>query len=244
MYLEVIFRPSALTGRRLWSDQARKLVAEACHGEKLNPALFNRGDDGKTLQGRYGDDRNGEGMSRPPAIVFDGGHGFIRLYGLGASGREILSEAAPTILRALIRAHGPTSFDMQSGTCALEYKDYGVLHRVHVLLLSKKPGVVLRGPVTTERCRDAIRRQITRGLIAQARWLGGGLEGKVPLDEDIDILEGEPVPVPIQDGIYAAAFKNVVFAMPLQAQGPWLAGHLRSRGYGLIRYLEPTRRAP
>lgn len=243
MYLEVIFRPQGLAGQRIWPDQARKLVAKACDGLDLAPALFNRGPNGKTLQGRYGDDRDGDGMGMPPAIVFDGGRGFIRLYGLGERGQALLGEAAPTLLRGLIRAQGATSFDMKAGACELEYKGYGVLHRIHLLVVSKKPGVIPREPATAEASSAAIRREITRGLIAQARWLGGSLEGQVPLDEDIDIVEGEPCPVPIQDGIFAAAFKNVVFAMPVMAKGPWLAGHLRSRGYGMIRFLDPTRRA-
>lgn len=240
MYLELIYRPRSLADQYLHPDQARRLVAAACDGLHL-PALFNRDDDGKTLQGRYGDDRDGEGAGVPPLVSFDGGKGYVRLYGLGAAGRDILMAAATPVLSALSRAHGPTTVALLEGECQIKATGHQILHRISRLVLFKRPGPARKALVTDPATRDALRRAIGHGLLAQARLLGGALEGSVPRDEEIEILEGLPCPVPIQPDILAVGYKNLVVALPVRLIGPWQTGRLRSRGYGRIRPLNPTR---
>ena len=120
------------------------------------------------------------------------------------------------------------------------------MYAMRRIVLGKKPHQYRKYfGKTAEECSADIRREILRGIVATARWLDADvghdasalLERRIPPEEFLmlDILEGQEVPIEIKNGIRGNAFKNVVFCTNLQLDGPWAAGKLRSRGYGLIR---------
>lgn len=243
MYVELILRPQRLADQVIYPDQARKLIAAAIGAHAPEQARFQRflGRDGqgKTLQGRIGDDRNGEGFGRAPEIAFDGGRGFIRVYGIGADGGELLLSLATDLYRAVASEHGVTQQQLQQGDCEIEFKGFMVPHRIRLMVACKRPGDRLEG-IESERTAALLRRHIVGGLVSQSELLGMSRR-QVPKDSDVEILEGRPYPVPIRDHVFASGLKDVVFAMPCRLKGPWLAGHLRSRGYGFMRAVDPTR---
>lgn len=244
MYKELLLFPDKLREQVVYPDVARKIVAQACDGHEIDPAIFARDAQGKTLQGRYGDDRKGEGFGLPPAIIFDGGMGFIRLYGIGATGTSLLSSQAMSLVSALSNHFGgPLRMEYKEGNCDLK-PSKPILYSVRRLVMAKKPSQLERFWKTNavDRCAE-VRKELLSGLISQSRWLdnelGGesNLEGRIPADDALllDILEGESVPVEIKPGVSGMAYKNLTFCTNLELSGPWLAGKLRSRGYGMIR---------
>ncbi|MDO8728578.1 MAG: hypothetical protein Q7K26_01655 [bacterium] len=244
MYKELLLFPEVLKGQQIYPEDARSLVAKACDGRSIDPAIFARGPDGKTLQGRYGDDRKGEGFGLPPSIIFDGGNGFIRIYGIGKSGTDLLAEHTASIVTALSKhLGGPYRMEFKHGDCELQMSE-PILYSIRKLIVSKKPAKLSHffGVTAQERAPE-IKKEILNGLISMARWLDEDLgtphllEHGIPSDDSLilDILEGESVPIPIKPGIPAAAFKNITFCTNISLNGPWMAGKLRSRGYGLIR---------
>ena len=249
MYVELILRPQRLAEQVIYPDQARKLVAAAVGaytpaGDPRAAAFqrfFGRDAQGKTLQGRIGDDREGQGFGRAPEIVFDGGRGFIRVYGIGAAGSELLLSVATDLYRAISAAHGVAQQQLNQGNCEIDFNVKGqmVPHRIRLMVASKRPGDRLGG-VDSDRTVALLRRHIAGGLLSQGELLGRAVQ--VPRDTDIDILEGRSYPVPIREGVIASGLKDVVFAMPCRLKGPWLAGHLRSRGYGFMRPVAPASR--
>ncbi len=250
MYAELILRPQRLAEQVIYPDQARKLVAAAVgayapQGDPRAAAFqrfFGRDEQGKTLQGRIGDDREGQGFGRAPEIVFDGGRGFLRVYGIGAAGAELLLTLSTDLYRAISAAHGVAQQQLNQGTCEIDRNVKGqmVPHRIRLMVASKRPGDRLGG-LESDRTLSLLRRHIAGGLISQSELLGRAMQ--IPRDEEIEILEGRSYPVPIREGVIASGLKDVVFAMPCRLKGPWLAGHLRSRGYGFMRPVAPTSRA-
>lgn len=244
MYKELLLFPEQLKGQTIYPDMARKIVALACNGLPVNPAIFARDEQGKTLQGRFGDDRKGEGFGIPSPIVFDGGLGFIRIYGIGKTGSDLLTDQAMTLVAALSKHfNSPFRMEFKQGDCSLKMSQ-PFMYGIRRLVVAKKSHQLNHffGVSATERASE-IKKEILRGLISTARWLDkdlGGqsmLESQIPSENSIilDVLEGESVPVEIKPGIPAAAFKNVVFCTNLDINGPWSVGKMRSRGYGLVR---------
>lgn len=241
MYRELILRPAGLSGRHIAPDEARRLLSEALGNAPIDPLIFNKDSQGRNLQARFGDDREGQGWGAAPAIAFDGGLGFLRLYGFGQNGCDVLATASPALMMALSNLHGPTAVSLSDGDVGIQYAGHGVLHRIRRLIVAKKPGNRVAGPVTDSGVIAAIRRQIIGGLSTQAHLCAPAALGSLPLDDDIDVLDGQPIPIAVRPGIFVSAYKNVVISMPVRLRGPWLAGHLRSVGYGYVRPIDPTK---
>lgn len=234
MYTELILRPARLAKQAIHSDQARKIMAGVMDGDSsIDPALFGRGADGKTLQGSIGHIKDGTGFGMAPEIVFDGGLGFLRVYGIGHSGCNLLVRHLGQIYSSVSRQYGPTTQELRQGKCEIQSTGYMVPHHIRTLIVSKRPKTRAQSIEDHEDAVALIRRQIVAGLTSQADIVGDAQ--KIPDDASIEILSAMPYAVPIRDAIYAASYKNVVFAIPARLNGPWLAGHLRSRGYGLMR---------
>lgn len=244
MYNEILLFPEKLRGQPIYPDIARKIVGEACDGCNIDPAIFCHDAQGKTLQGRYGDDRKGEGFGIPPAIIFDGGTGFIRIFGIGQSGSDLLADQAMPMVSALNKHFGGAfRMEMKQGDMTLSASEPRIYNMRHLVVAKKAHQIAqFRDKSVAERSEE-IKKEILNGLLSCARFLdddiGGAsmLEGQIPSHESLtlDILEGTPMPVFTKPGIPAAAYKNLVFCTNLKLSGPWTAGKLRSRGYGLIR---------
>ncbi len=246
MYSELIIRPHALADQVIYPEVARKLVAEACDGINVPPLLFNRGPDGKTIQGRYWHpDRNylEAALPLPPVTSFDGGKGFLRIYMLGQPGRDLMLESASLIGTAIgKKVGGPFLFAINEGDCKILTYSTPILYSIRRLVVTKDPHKSRRYMDTPpEQVEDDLRRIIMRGLISQARWLdqhgAGGLECVIPDEHSLGfgIADGQFKPILINDRNYAAGYANLTFTLNLELAGPWFAGHLRSRGYGQIR---------
>ncbi|MBU2786265.1 hypothetical protein HAP93_10915 [Acidithiobacillus ferriphilus] len=242
MYLEMIYRPRAMADQVIYPDHARKLVAKACDGFGI-PTIFNRDQDGKSISLVYERERPGIWYGVPPAIAFDGGKGFIRIYGIGQEGKEILGAHAAMLFSAIMRRHGLTAVEMKEGTCGIRQSPYVIPHRIRRLLVAKKlaSSRYTHAPVTEPEAVAAIRYAVVSGLVSQARLLGDRhAESMIPREEDVDVLDGAPLLVNISgEKNYAAGYKNVVVGLPLRLRGPWQCGHLKSRGYGFIRPVDP-----
>jgi len=248
MYTELIIRPKSKEDIIFYPDVARAVVAESLDGIDIPPLLFNRDIDGKALQGRTsfkGRDHIESNIGHPPAIFFDGGKGFIRIFGLGKPGRELLHNHCGAIAQAVGKQTGsPFSTDLKHGTCGISRKGT-TLYSIRQLVIEKNPKKANKyirvDPISVQ---EDIQTEIYRGLIAQAQWLdehneqgASNLERFIPDigTLDVDIISGESTPIPIKNNILAAGFKQLVFSMNITLTGPWLCGHLKSRGYGHIR---------
>ena len=253
-YLELLFRRP--DDGLIYPDQARQLVALACDGIDIDPGIFARDASGKTLNGFYGQHTGVDGqpgISIPPRIVFDGGRGFIRLYGLGKAGAALLQAQAPKLFAALY-AHGFRSFDAKEGAMGIAWKDSGALpfYAIRTLVVAKKPAQCqryIKAPLEGD-VAEQVKASILRGLAGVAQMLDEELMacGKSPMHlgampDTVEVLEGEPCPVSINSGITAAGYKNLLLHFPCKFSGPWVTGMLRSRGYGLMRAINPNRRA-
>jgi len=233
MYTELILRPSGLANQAIYPDVARKFFAAALDGVEVDPALFARDAQGRTLQGVIGHVKEGTGFGRAPRIVTDAGSGFLRLYGIGQEGSDLLIRHLGPIYSAISRKYGPTAQELRQGECKIDFTGYMVPHRIRLLVVNKRPHFRAQEINGNEQAVGLIRRQIVAGLVSQAELVS--CAQKLPRDEEIDVLEATPYPIPIREGIFASGYKNVVFAMPSRLSGPWLAGHLRSRAYGFMR---------
>ena len=247
MYAELIIRPSALADQVLYPDTARKLVAEACDGIALPPLLFNRNEDGKTIQDRYWHDDRGHleaALPFPPVVSFDGGKGFVRLFMFGTPGRDLMAETASRIADAVAKhVGGPYAFSMNEGDCSIKPNTDPRMYSIRRLVVTKNPVKSQRYiKVPPAAVEDDLRRVVMRGLISQARWLdangASGLERVIPDENSLGfgIADGAPTPIDIKPGVKAAGYARLTFSMCLTLSGPWLSGHLRSRGYGMIRH--------
>ena len=245
MYQEIILRPSGLAEKRIYPDQAqalaRVMIASALGDAPVHPALFNRDSSGRCLQGRIGDDRNGEGYGAAPLIAFDGGVGFIRLFGFGAEGSRILIDSSPALVHAVSAKYGPTAVALHASVLKIRPTGHGVAHRIRRVVVSKKAGRRVDGPVSDPDVARILRRHIVSGLTAQSMQFAPQMLGHIPDEDAIEILDGVPIPIATHHGITVSAYKNVAVSMPVRLVGPWLVGHLRSAGYGYIRAVDPTR---
>lgn len=253
-YSELLFRRP--DDDAIYPDQARKLVATACDGKDINPGIFARDEAGKTLSGFYGEHTGLDGqrgIGLPPRIVFDGGRGFVRLYGLGKTGAALLQAEAPKLFTALY-AQGFRTFEAKEGAMGIAWKDDGVLpfYAIRKLVVAKKPAQCqqfIKAPLEGE-VAEQVKASILRGLAGMAQMLDEELmaDGKAPvhlgsIPDTVEVLEGEPCPVQIKPGLTAAGYKNLLLHFQCKFSGPWTTGLLRSRGYGLMRTINPTRRA-
>lgn len=247
MYRELLIYPESLKGQPVFPDTARSLVAKACDATDVNPEIFARQPDGKTVQRVFGHTASGEGYGAVPSICFNGGKGFIRLYGLGKRGRDLLSSEAAPIATAISRLlnNTPYRFDIRDGSCDITPERPGA-YRIHNLVVAKKryqfADIAEKGLPSLEAMTPLIVKAIHRGLIGQAMALdeetGSQLAFRIPSEEmlGIQIFEGKPVFTPLKNGARACALgvHGLEFTMNLHLEGPWFAGHLRSRGFGQI----------
>lgn len=249
MYTELLIFPDALRDQSLFPDVARELVAEATDAFPVNPLLFNRQPDGKTVQGCYGTASEGEGWGIPPLVCFGASKGCIRLVGFGPEGVALVTNDAPTLGTAVAMHLGntPYTFKTLSGDCTVE-RSHPTVYRVRQLVVSKKLNTMNshkgEDGFTLQSVEPLIRRALIGGLLSQARFLdeacsGGGREAAIGTDEMIGlrVLEGRPVIGRIKKDVKAHALivRDLLVSLDLDLKGPWFAGQLRSRGYGLIR---------
>lgn len=248
MYKELLIFPESLKGQPTYPDTVRSLVAKACDGLSVNPAIFARQADGKTIQRVFGHTADGEGYGAVPSICFGGGNGLVRLYGMGVRGDELLSESAGTILTAVsgLLNNTPCRFEIWSGNCEVGHPN-GSGFKIRNLVVAKKryqyaEFAEKRIPTLVE-MTPLIKRAIVRGLIGQALTLDeethSQLARQIPTDDmlDIKIFEGKPVFKPTKAGSKGCVLgvQDLVFTMNISLSGPWFVGHLRSRGFGLIQ---------
>lgn len=250
MYKELLIFPEKMKGQVIYPDIARELVAEAADAFPINSMIFSRMPDGKNVQGVYGDAGDGEGWGLPPRIFFGGGQGFIRVTGLGQEGSDLLGSEASMIATAVAAKLGPYSFKINDGTCTVQ-RSRPFLYRIGRLILSKKLTVMnahkdTDGRCTLESVSPLIRRAIIGGIVSQARFLdqnsggmSGSLESVIGTDDmlGLRIIDGSAgiIKVKKNERLHALVVSNLVFSLDLDLRGPWLAGILRSRGFGLIR---------
>ena len=243
MYKELLIHPECLREKSVLPWCARQLAAAACDAFPVDPAIFQRGADGKNLQAVYGRVDDGEGWGVPPKIFFGGGKGFLRITGLGEEGVRLLDAEAATLATAIANYLGsPYTFRLNQGECTVS-RSRPTLYRINNLALSKKMPVINahRGSngnkCTLESVEPLIRRAIIGGIVSQARYLG--LEREIGTDDmlGLRILDGAPTMMRIKKEVrlHALVVGNLVFSIDLDLNGPWLAGTLRSRGFGLIR---------
>ena len=249
MYTELLIFPAALKDQPLSPETARELVAEATDAFPVNPLLFNRQPDGKTVQGFYGTAEEGEGWGIPPLVCFGASRGCIRLVGLGPQGTALVTNDAPTVGSAVAMHLGnsPYTFRTMSGDCTVE-RSHPTVYRLRRLVVSKKLNAINSHKdgekFTLQSVEPLIRRAIIGGLISQARFLDetcgrGGREASIGTDDMIGlrILDGQPIIGSIKKDAKAHALmiRDLLVSLDLDLNGPWFAGHLRARGYGLIR---------
>lgn len=244
MYTEVLLRPKSLEGQRVYPGDARRMVAKALDGDTaISPVLFGRDESGKTAGRRIN--------HLPPVapIVFDGGTGFVRIYGVGQTGREVLMNDLGRIVSGLSSyTGGPVAMDLRKGDISFAPKGYRT-YRIARLAMAKQSKV--RGEkfftlwkrynATGETEREAIFQEavplikgvIDTGLAAMADQNGIDL----PQNLDIKILSGELAVSRIHPGSpgHVGIVRNLCFSMLGHINGPWSVGHLRSYGFGLIR---------
>lgn len=107
MYAELILRPSTMAGQRIYPQDARRMVASALNGMPVKEAFF-----GRLVKPAPG--RPTEGLFPVVPIVFNGGDGFVRIYGVGREGQMLLEDEMGRIVRAVTGLLG--------GTVAAEYR--------------------------------------------------------------------------------------------------------------------------
>ena len=249
----------------VFPDLARQFVSHAsrARGITINPAFFNYGVGGKTLSGNYGEFSGGNtGLGIPPKIVFGGGKGLLRIYGIGQGGSDLITSESDALIKTLFPL-GFRQVDRKDGQMSLKYSDsVSPLHSIHCLVVKKSKGKDKKGnqrigkdPKRFEHAplegaiAEEVKEVILRGISGVARMLDEELlarglppEHERSVPHDLEILDGRPCPVPVKGGALASAYKHVLFSMPYQLNGPWVTGFLRARGYGLIRRINPTTR--
>jgi hypothetical protein len=194
----------------------------ALDGEPTNKALFWRSDGGKTI-------------NSPPAIIFDGGIGVLRVLGFGHDARQIVLEHAGLILDAMTKQFGPCTIHVSNRHCEL-VPSSNQIYRVRVMVAAKKPGRFAL-PLDDAGAVALVRKRIADALSQQAELLGES-GAALPDESEIDILAGRPARIPKEMGgtrVLFSAYKDVVFSAPCLLRGPWYVGLLRSHGYGFVR---------
>lgn len=253
MFVELLLRPASLEGQRIFPLDARRLVAKALDGHGVKEAFF-----GRQVQRLPGKENDGHQPLTP--IVFDGGKGFIRIYGIGKEGGDLLTDEMGKIVRAVASAtNSATSTELRQGNHLRKNHDWIVTYHIAKLVLSKT-GKNSKNPVhaNTRRTRcctffDAknelaalvptITSVIDKGIACFAEnidaenldpdCLGDGLPRKM----FIEVHEGTPEVSQIHPDRpgHALVIRNLKFSMLGDLYGPWSVGHLRSHGCGLLK---------
>ena len=248
MFLELQVFPKSFEGQSVYPDVARRMVAAACDGFPIDPAIFARGDDGKTLQGVVGDMATGQGWGVPPRVTFGAGRGVVRVIGLGSSGCDLVSAQASLIATALGQ-HLRTEYVVKfvRGQCEIE-QSRPHLYRIRELVISKKPRAFRRyeqdGAYTLESVRPLVMRAIVGGLVSQAQLLDdecpleASREAQIGTDEMLGLkcLDGLIRIRRIRSGAdgFAVVIQRLVISLDLDLKGLWYTGLLRSHGSGLL----------
>jgi hypothetical protein len=262
-YKELLLFPEALKDKTMYPDTVRKLVSEACGDKAVHPGIFNRyiveeGDDAgkrKTVHRKFGDDRNGDGFGATPSIVFGGGRGIIRIYGIGKRGIELLEAEALKIVQNIVELLGNSvfRFEFKEGKCSIAQRYDPVVYRIHNLCLTKDMDEVnlkymdaKRKLLDIQDVAPHICKVLYRGIVGQAMGLddedGTFIESLLPHEDGFDahILDGTLKIGCIKEHangkkVHALFAHGLVFGAPYEFKGPWFTGHLRSHGHGAIR---------
>lgn len=239
MYVELILRPQIMQGQRIYGDVARRLIAEALDGKDVDPILFSKG--AVSL--------SDEDLPAQAPIVYDGGTGFLRIYGIGEAGAEALTKEMGVIHAAVSkRTNSPVYIEIKRGDVAYTNRGYRT-YRIGVLGLAKMEKargakfyeIWKRYLNMPEDQRDAvfleavpmIKSVLDRGFEAVA--VQNGID--LPKNLDIDITGGK---LSIQ-GIHPdkggtiGVVRGLRFIALGDFVGPWAVGHLRGYGYGIVR---------
>jgi hypothetical protein len=261
-YKEVLIFLEEIKDKVIYPEIARKTVGEACRDMEINPLIFNHAADGRSIHQQFGvttkDDQT-QGFGGVPAVVFNGGKGFIRMYGFGESGRDVLSSESLKIVQGVSDLLNKSLFrvEVKEGNCEVEPENDMRLYRIRNLCLTKYLPKLNREfmdggkllPVEDPRVAQHISKTIYRGLIGQAMMLdeemGSLLEMSFPEFDDFEcqILAGELKIGKVKKNVTALFAHNLVFATPLKFTGPWFTGRLRSHGYGqVLKHIEYVRK--
>lgn len=243
MYSELIIRPQSLTNQRIYAADARRMIAKAMDGAGPCNALFGREESQTGLS---------VGEFSPVPVIFDGGTGFIRIYGIGKRGENIVLGAAGYIHRALANyLKTIVKVDIRGGSHQRIREHQMVTYNIAKLGLAK-PGKKRMDAFISEdgRRKDPdlseiiplIRDVIDRGIIDMATQLDRDDVDKailptIPSDLRVTIHSGQPAVFqvhPDRPG-HIMGVRNLKFSMLGLFQGPWAVGHLRSHGHGLIK---------
>lgn len=262
MYLELLIFPEVLSGNEVPHRTARSTVAKACEAFPIDPKVFARSEDGKTLTEIYpGLGENGKALPKPPLVTFRGGTGMFRITGLGIEGVTLLRNNAQMLCTALgEHFKTPYKFRLNEGHCTLEQlhghvKPYfmptmAVMDKVkHWIKLTPGKDSPDRRLITLDDIRPQIIQEIREGLLAQCRCMDesyreaglphlANLEAELGTDEmlNIEVHEGKPNFQPIRPGdpLKALFANDIVVTMAVKLGGPWYFGRLRSRGHGVL----------
>jgi hypothetical protein len=221
----------------IFPDVARRNVSRLSrqHNIELHSALFHHESDGRTRSG-------------PAPVRFGGGHGLIRLYGLGREGIDLVETYGHEVTRLIAKSVDDEGF-------VAEERFYG---RLNVQPTRKMQTYYIRSMIIKKsgRHRDIV--QVSKAGNPNAIEIVDRVEWMVSqqLEHDanafgcgpaVDILTrylgaDSITDVPIHaDGIHGIALKGARIAMDARLSGPWAVGYLRSRGMGaLLRAREPA----
>lgn len=227
MYRRITFRDPRRAEHPFHREAARATVASACDGRPLPPAIFHRDAAGHELPG-------------PPSVIITGGLGSITFHGVGQEGSELLDGAAGDLFAALY-VRGFAAVDTAHGDMEMVGGDGGYYY-LNRLIVAKRPRACapyVSTPIDT--VKERIAAIIGDGLAEVAATMDDAAiaAGRRPLysagvPSMIEVVSGTPLAIPFAPGLYAAAYRDVVFFAPSRIRGPWSVGKLRSRGYGLV----------
>jgi len=244
MYVEALFRPKSLENQVIYPVDARRIIIKALDQDTtVSPLLYSRDSDGKTI-GRH--------IGRYPAavpIVYGGGNGFIRIYGIGEDGKDVLLKDLTRIYTALSSSlDTPVAMEMRSGKINYAVKGYRS-YRINRFALAKPAnakgnsffGLMKRSMESKTDEEKASVFQEALPLIRSALdfWLASVAEQfGLDLPKDLDIrVTGGALGVqrvhPDRPG-HVGIIRNLTFNMLGILTGPWAIGHLRSHGCGMI----------
>lgn len=248
MYTELLLRPASMADQRIYPLDARRLVATALDGEPVREAFF-----GRQVRRPAGKEYDGHLPLCP--IVFDGGKGFIRIYGYGHEGANLLLDEMGKLVRAVSTKMGcPVSANIRQGSHLRKQPDRLVTYFIAKLALAKsgkqrdnsykaRAEEFLATGNDLQKLMPMITAVIDKGIVSQAENLDN--EGKdperilatLPRDLVIRVHEGTPSMTRIHNDRPGHAFiiRNLKFSMLGDLYGPWSVGHLRAHGCGLLK---------
>ena len=247
MYSELLLRPSSMVNQRIYPRDARRIVASALDGQSINPVLF-----GHKVAAPEG---QGGGHLPLVPVVFDGGTGFIRIYGIGEEGSSVLLDEMGKIVRAVSSKLGcPVRADMRQGDHLRKKADRMVTYFIAKLAIAKtgknrnaphkaRAEEFVAAGSDISKLMPLITSVIDKGIVCMAENLDKerkdpeSILSTLPHDMAIRIHEGEPSITRIHSDRpgHAYIMRNLKFSMLGDLYGPWSVGQLRSHGCGLIK---------